>query len=74
MNLRTAENYALATYLSEFTLDSYDDIMEAFMKEEILDGVTIWYPFEDFNPIALADCIQVTRDDFLTFAGKIKGD
>lgn len=71
---RTAENYALSTYLSKFETNSYDDVMESFMKDEVLDSVTIWQPFEDFDLIDLANYIEITRDDFLTFAVKIKED
>jgi hypothetical protein len=68
---RSAENYALATYLSEYE-SGYDEIMEAFYKNVIPDDVVIWQPFEDFNLADLADYIEMTRNDFLTFADQVR--
>lgn len=68
---RSAENYALATYLSEYE-SGYDEIMEAFTKNVIPDDVIIWLPFEDFNLADLADYIGMTRNDFLTFADQVR--
>lgn len=69
---RSAENYALATYLSEYE-SGYDEIMEAFTKNVIPDDVTIWLPFESFEPDELAEYIEMLRNDFLTFADQVRG-
>jgi hypothetical protein len=68
---REAENYALSTYLTEFELNSYDEIMEALYDDIVLDDVVIWQPFENFNLDDLAKFIEITRNDFLAFAQKI---
>lgn len=69
---RTAKNYALATYLTEFEDNSYDEVIEAFFKDTIPEGVIVWQPFEDMNLADLADFIEITRNDFLTFADKVR--
>jgi hypothetical protein len=68
---RSAENYALATYLSEYE-SGYDEIMEAFTKNVIPDDVIIWLPFESFELDELAEYIEMTRNDFLTFAEQVR--
>jgi hypothetical protein len=69
---RTAENYALATYLTEFDDSSYDEIMEAFAENVIPDDVIIWLPFESFELDELREFIEITRNDFLTFADNVR--
>jgi hypothetical protein len=70
---RMAENYALATYLTEFDDSSYDEIMEAFAENVIPDDVIIWLPFESFELDELREFIEITRNDFLTFADNVRG-
>ena len=68
---RMAENYALATFLTDWEDITYDEIMEAFSEDEIPDTVTIWQPFEGYSCSDLMGFIENLRDDYLNFADRL---
>ena len=70
---RMAENYALATFLTDWDELNYDEIMESFSMNVVPDGVIIWQPFEGFSCDSLMYFIQNTRDDYLNFADRLTG-
>jgi DNA-directed RNA polymerase specialized sigma24 family protein len=72
---RLAENYALATYLTEWDELSYDEVIAALYEPQqgdYLESITIWHPFEDFSYSDLADLIECSRNDFLQMGIKAK--
>lgn len=66
-----AEHYALSNYLTEWDTSTYDEIREAFYKDQMPKDVIVWQPFENFNLSDLADYIEMTRNDFLQFADEV---
>ena len=68
---RMAENYALATFLSDWDELNYDEVMDAFSKDDLPDDVIIWQPFEGYSLENLMLFIENTRDDYMNFADRL---
>ena len=70
---RMAEDYALRTFLSAQGDTNYDELMEALNNNEVPDDIVIWEPFAGYSCDLLMFFIEGLRNEYLTFADKVRG-